>query len=69
MGKNDMATRRPTGKVRACQKRQSGDLRAIRHAIFMLHLISFICTRLYSLFQHIKYIKVTAFTHSNHVFW
>jgi hypothetical protein len=69
MGENGMTTCRLAGKVHACQKRQSGDLRAIQHAMFMLHSVSFMRNKLYSLFQYIKYIKITVFTHSNSVFW
>jgi hypothetical protein len=64
MGENGMTTCQLAGKVRACQKRQSGDLRAIRHAMFMLHSVSFMRNKLYSLFQYIKSIKVATFMHS-----
>ena len=50
MGENSMTTRRPAGKVRVGQKRQSGD------SLDMLYSIG---NGLYLLFYNMKYIKVT----------
>jgi hypothetical protein len=40
-------------------KRQSGNSQVIRHAIFMLLSVKFICNRLYSLSSNLKYSKLT----------